>query len=341
MRSEGALPTRQGTPARKAITLHLDVPTADWLLTHSLRAKRLTIFDALAPTAVKHRSVYVPIIGKTVHAKALADVFSHYQVETESGDVLHVNPAGANLRQYEADLLKALRLYNARYKRLVLRAMDADTRRALKATPEALVRDKLDAFATRGSGAGDDGAGDANLTLMRAEIELGEGYLRQSQEMRASIGKRPAVASAAAVKKVPRSSSIPKGARLVNTAGSGGRQHGDKDRLVTSNAIGRSRGNGTHRHHVDSSEEESADETESQHGSEVPYLLPGLPPGACCANCRDCVLRTTTLTEAAHMCPRSARNTNSVAMRLNCAFRLSHTLRLRAVVPAAVVPAAH
>lgn len=52
----------------------LDIPSAQWLKIHGLIAKRLTIMDALAPTAVARTTTYIPILDKHVVSKVFDDV---------------------------------------------------------------------------------------------------------------------------------------------------------------------------------------------------------------------------------------------------------------------------
>ncbi|EGD76350.1 hypothetical protein PTSG_11678 [Salpingoeca rosetta] len=77
----------------------LSQPTRLWLESYSLESLKLTLLQVLQPTVVKHCSEYVHSIGRTVHAKALSDVFNFYKVEAD-GEVLFVNPAAANLNLY-------------------------------------------------------------------------------------------------------------------------------------------------------------------------------------------------------------------------------------------------
>uniref|UniRef100_A0A8C0IMN8 Uncharacterized protein n=1 Tax=Chelonoidis abingdonii TaxID=106734 RepID=A0A8C0IMN8_CHEAB len=49
--------------------LSLDMSSAHWLKTHGLVARRLTIMDALAPTAVPHSTKYIPVLDKRVVSK--------------------------------------------------------------------------------------------------------------------------------------------------------------------------------------------------------------------------------------------------------------------------------
>lgn len=48
--------------------------SALWLKTHGLVARRLTIMDALAPTAVPHGAKYIPVLDKHVVSKVFDEV---------------------------------------------------------------------------------------------------------------------------------------------------------------------------------------------------------------------------------------------------------------------------
>lgn len=46
----------------------------NWLETHGLVARKLTIMDALSATAVPHSPTYIPILGKHVTSKVFDEV---------------------------------------------------------------------------------------------------------------------------------------------------------------------------------------------------------------------------------------------------------------------------
>lgn len=51
-----------------------DISLANWLKTHGLVAKKLTIMDALSVTAIPHSPSYVPILDKHVASKVFDEV---------------------------------------------------------------------------------------------------------------------------------------------------------------------------------------------------------------------------------------------------------------------------
>lgn len=51
-----------------------DISLANWLKTHGLVAKKLTIMDALSVTAIPHSPTYVPVLDKLVSSKVFDEV---------------------------------------------------------------------------------------------------------------------------------------------------------------------------------------------------------------------------------------------------------------------------
>lgn len=56
------------------VSSSLDISSALWLKTYGLVARRLTIMDALAPTAVPHGTKYIPVLDKHVLSKVFDEV---------------------------------------------------------------------------------------------------------------------------------------------------------------------------------------------------------------------------------------------------------------------------
>uniref|UniRef100_A0A8B9F9F5 Secreted protein n=1 Tax=Amazona collaria TaxID=241587 RepID=A0A8B9F9F5_9PSIT len=68
----------------------LDISSALWLKTHGLVARRLTIMDALAPTAVPHGTKYIPVLDKHVVSKVIIAFPSVYCRRLMSKCVMHI-----------------------------------------------------------------------------------------------------------------------------------------------------------------------------------------------------------------------------------------------------------
>ncbi len=58
--------------------LQINMPTADWLCRYGLDKLNLTIYDVLAPTAVKRLSQHVAILNKIVFAKVCVCVLQQF-----------------------------------------------------------------------------------------------------------------------------------------------------------------------------------------------------------------------------------------------------------------------
>ncbi|XP_032536580.1 von Willebrand factor A domain-containing protein 3B isoform X9 [Chiroxiphia lanceolata] len=69
---------------KKASTSSLDISSALWLKTHGLVARRLTIMDALAPTAVPHGTKYIPVLDKHVVSKVFDERHEEATMKSKS-----------------------------------------------------------------------------------------------------------------------------------------------------------------------------------------------------------------------------------------------------------------
>lgn len=97
---------------------NLDKTSAEWLKTNGLKAKKLSLYQVLAPNAFSPVEGFVPILQKTVsstiHEKAMV------QFEWHDGTVknLHVDPPF--LYEYQKQLSRAMRTYERRIEWLSL-----------------------------------------------------------------------------------------------------------------------------------------------------------------------------------------------------------------------------
>ncbi|XP_021268241.1 von Willebrand factor A domain-containing protein 3B isoform X7 [Numida meleagris] len=81
-----ALDVKMQKTVKRTSKSSLDTSSALWLKTHGLVARRLTIMDALAPTAVPHGTKYIPVLDKHVLAKVFDEApKSTYLESTISG----------------------------------------------------------------------------------------------------------------------------------------------------------------------------------------------------------------------------------------------------------------
>ncbi|KAG9348942.1 hypothetical protein JZ751_029259, partial [Albula glossodonta] len=85
--------------------------SASWLRANSLVARRLTIIDALAPTAIPQSAKFVPILEKYIYSKVFDE------------QLTLVNPSAVNLEEYKTRLQGALQDYHRRLDLIVWRAL--------------------------------------------------------------------------------------------------------------------------------------------------------------------------------------------------------------------------
>ncbi|XP_021268253.1 von Willebrand factor A domain-containing protein 3B isoform X8 [Numida meleagris] len=79
-----ALDVKMQKTVKRTSKSSLDTSSALWLKTHGLVARRLTIMDALAPTAVPHGTKYIPVLDKHVLAKVFDERLEEETVKSKS-----------------------------------------------------------------------------------------------------------------------------------------------------------------------------------------------------------------------------------------------------------------
>ncbi|XP_078259101.1 von Willebrand factor A domain-containing protein 3B-like [Rhinoraja longicauda] len=105
-----------------------DVSSAQWLKTNSLIAKRLTIMDALAPTAVPQSAKYVPVLDKYIVSKVFDEVLPLAHVSNYKKQITLINPLAVNLGDYKVRLRQAIQTYEKRLNLIVWRAISQEER---------------------------------------------------------------------------------------------------------------------------------------------------------------------------------------------------------------------
>ncbi|XP_053913016.1 von Willebrand factor A domain-containing protein 3B [Cuculus canorus] len=110
----------------------LDVSSALWLETHGLVARRLTIMDALAPTAVPHSTKYIPVLDKHVFSKVFDEMLPLAHVGSDKKQITLINPQAVNLDAYKEKLEQAIKSYERRLNLVVWRALSQDERDKFK-----------------------------------------------------------------------------------------------------------------------------------------------------------------------------------------------------------------
>ncbi|KAK1167593.1 hypothetical protein AOXY_G10303 [Acipenser oxyrinchus oxyrinchus] len=106
----------------------LDMSSARWLQTNGLVARRLTIMDALAPTAVPQTAKYIPILDKHICSKVFDEILPLAYVSNSKKRITLVNPQAVNLEVYKEKLKQALKSYERRLNGIVWRALTQEER---------------------------------------------------------------------------------------------------------------------------------------------------------------------------------------------------------------------
>ncbi|NXM22800.1 VWA3B protein, partial [Ploceus nigricollis] len=110
----------------------LDVSSALWLKTHGLAARRLTIMDALAPTAVLHSTKYIPVLDKHVVSKVFDKMLPLAHVSSDKKGIALINPWAVNLDAYKKKLEHAIKSYERRLNLVIWRALSQEERDKFK-----------------------------------------------------------------------------------------------------------------------------------------------------------------------------------------------------------------
>uniref|UniRef100_A0A2K5DXB7 von Willebrand factor A domain containing 3A n=1 Tax=Aotus nancymaae TaxID=37293 RepID=A0A2K5DXB7_AOTNA len=97
---------------------NLDKTSAEWLKVNSLKAKKLSLYQVLAPNAFSPVEEFVPVLQKTVsstiHEKAMI------QFEWHDGTVKNIHVDPPFLYEYQRQLSRAMRMYERRIEWLSL-----------------------------------------------------------------------------------------------------------------------------------------------------------------------------------------------------------------------------
>ncbi|XP_070607050.1 von Willebrand factor A domain-containing protein 3B isoform X3 [Erythrolamprus reginae] len=114
---------KSSKPDQKLNDESLKMPSAEWLKIHGLIAKRLTIMDALSPTAVSRTTTYVPILDKHVVSKVFDDIFPFAHVSSDKKCVTLLNPQAVDLDAYRKKVQEAIKMYERRLDQVVWKAL--------------------------------------------------------------------------------------------------------------------------------------------------------------------------------------------------------------------------
>ncbi|XP_010078959.1 PREDICTED: von Willebrand factor A domain-containing protein 3B, partial [Pterocles gutturalis] len=119
-------------PEKRTSKSSLDMSSALWLKIHGLVARRLTIMDALAPTAVPHGTKYIPVLDKHVVSKVFDEILPLAHVSNDKKQITLINPQAVNLDAYKEKLEQAIKSYERRLNLVIWRALPQEEKDKFK-----------------------------------------------------------------------------------------------------------------------------------------------------------------------------------------------------------------
>ena len=166
-----------------------------WLSKNSLSSLKLTLMDALGPTAIPHTSKHVPLLQKNISSKVFNSVFPLAHVANDNRVTL-INPNGVNLIDYESKLDKQVMIYWNRLSHLAWDAIPVE-RKPLLLTDCGLEDDQTPSYKEYrellNSMLKELGwpRPQVDFDLLEEEIRLAERYRQYSVSLREEGSSRP------------------------------------------------------------------------------------------------------------------------------------------------------
>ncbi|KAM6178260.1 von Willebrand factor A domain-containing protein 3B [Rhynchocyon petersi] len=166
----------------------LDMSSENWLKTHGLVAKKLTIMNALSATAIPHTTTYIPILDKCVASKVFEEVFPLAHVCNDTNKVTLINPQGMKLNVYKQQVEQAIKSYEKRLNKIVWQALSQEEKEKLDADKpikylenKATLNEALERLNWPISL--------KELSLLENEILAGKQYIKQAMELQEATKK--------------------------------------------------------------------------------------------------------------------------------------------------------
>ncbi|XP_078077591.1 von Willebrand factor A domain-containing protein 3B-like [Mustelus asterias] len=172
------LPKKTSGPVKNS----LDISSAHWLKTNSLIAKRLTIMDALAPTAVAQTAKYVPVLDKHIMSKVFDEVLPLAHVSNSKKQITLINPLGVDLENYKRRLFQAIQSYEKRLNFVVWRALSQEERDKFNSDKPISFGDHKEALLGALDRLGWP-ISQEDVTLLEDEIQTGYSYEQQASDL--------------------------------------------------------------------------------------------------------------------------------------------------------------
>ncbi|XP_044234443.2 von Willebrand factor A domain-containing protein 3B isoform X6 [Ursus arctos] len=178
-----------GIVSREGKQVHdRDMSSENWLKTHGLVAKKLTVMDALSVTAVPHIPTYVPILDKHVVSKVFDEVFPLAHVCSDTNKMTLINPQGVKLNIYKQKVEQAIKSYEKRLNKIVWRALSQEEKEKLDAyKPMRYLENK--AALNRALERLNWPISLKELSMLENEILAGKMYIQQAMELQEAAKK--------------------------------------------------------------------------------------------------------------------------------------------------------
>ncbi|XP_043347253.1 von Willebrand factor A domain-containing protein 3B isoform X2 [Dermochelys coriacea] len=166
----------------------LDTSSVHWLKTHGLIARRLTIMDALAPTAVPHSTKYIPVLDKHVVSKVFDEVLPLAHVSNDKKRITLINPQAVNLDAYKEKLEQAIKSYERRLNLIIWRALSQEERDKFEQEEPVSYMEHKEALLQALENLGWPVSYD-DVTLLEDEILAGLTYIQQASDLQEAAKK--------------------------------------------------------------------------------------------------------------------------------------------------------
>ncbi|XP_006137480.3 von Willebrand factor A domain-containing protein 3B isoform X1 [Pelodiscus sinensis] len=167
----------------------LDTSSAHWLKTHGLVARRLTIMDALAPTAIPHSTKYIPVLDKHVVSKVFDEVLSLAHISTDKKRITLINPQAVNLDAYKEKLEQAIKFYERRLNLIIWRALSQEERDKFEQEQPVSYMEHKEALLQALENVGWPVSYD-DVILLEDEILAGLTYLQQASDLQEAAKRK-------------------------------------------------------------------------------------------------------------------------------------------------------
>ncbi|XP_042316665.1 von Willebrand factor A domain-containing protein 3B isoform X2 [Sceloporus undulatus] len=168
----------------------LDISSAQWLKNHGLVARRLTIMDALAPTAVPRTTKYIPVLDKHVVSKVFDDVLPFAHVSSDKKFVTLINPQAVDLDAYKKRVEEAIKIYERRLDQIVWRVLPQEEKEKFEQDEPVSYVDRKESLLEALANAGWPIAYE-DVMLLEDEILTGLTYIHQATELQEASKEEP------------------------------------------------------------------------------------------------------------------------------------------------------